>query len=111
MEMEQFEVPVRFDRRVSSYGRFGMRVVRTIALAALLGTGAVVAATGAASAYEVCNRWGECWHTDYRYRYAPSLRVRFYDDGWYQRRHWRHRHHWRADHEGRGYWRNGVWIT
>ena len=88
-----------------------MRVIRTIALATLLGAGVVVAGTGAASAYEVCNRWGECWHTDYRYHYAPRLRVRFYDDGWFQRRHWGHRYHWRERHDGRGYWRNGVWTT
>ena len=88
-----------------------MKILRSIAMAALVGAGALVASANSASAYVVCNRWGECWHTDTRYSYAPRLHVRFYDDGWYRRHHWRHRYHWRDAHEGRGYWRNGVWIT
>lgn len=89
-----------------------MTMLKTMAATALLGAGVLLATVNSASAYVVCNRWGECWHTDYRYHYAPRLRIRFYDDGWYNRHHWRHhRHHWREAHSGRGYWRNGVWIT
>jgi len=34
-------------------------------------------------------------------------------DDWYFHRHWDsdRDYHWRGYHEGRGYWRNGVWIT
>ena len=88
-----------------------MKVLGRIASAALFGAGVLIASMDSASAYVVCNRWGECWRTPYRYQYAPGLRVRFYDDGWYRRHHWRHRYRWREEHEGRGYWRNGVWIT
>ena len=89
-----------------------MNTLRTLAATALLGAGVLLATANSASAYVVCNRWGECWHADSRYHYAPGLRIRFYDDGWYNRRHWRHhRYHWREAHDGRGYWRNGVWIT
>jgi hypothetical protein len=88
-----------------------MKVLRTIAAVALLGAGVLVASASSSSAYVVCNRWGECWHTGYRYHYAPGLRVRFYDDNWYSRHHWRHRYRWLNAHEGRGYWRNGVWIA
>jgi hypothetical protein len=88
-----------------------MKALGTIASAALLGAGVLIASMNSASAYVVCNRWGECWRTPYRYHYAPGLRVRFYDDAWYRRHHWRNRYRWRSDHPGRGYWRNGVWIT
>lgn len=87
-----------------------MSMLRTVAAAAVLGAGALIATAQTASAYEVCNRWGECWHTDYRYHYSPGLHIRFYSDGWYNRRHWGNRYRWRENHEGRGYWRNGVWI-
>jgi len=88
-----------------------MKALGTIASAALLGAGVLIASIDSASAYVVCNRWGECWRTTTRYSYAPELRVRFYDDYWWRRHHRSHRWHWRNDHEGRGYWRNGVWIT
>jgi hypothetical protein len=88
-----------------------MKTLGTIASAALLGAGVLIASIDSASAYVVCNRWGECWRTTSRYQYAPGLRVRFYDDAWWRRHHRNHRWHWRNDHEGRGYWRHGVWIT
>lgn len=88
-----------------------MKVLRTIAASSLFGAGLLLASANSASAYVVCNRWGECWHTEHRYRYAPRLHIRFYDDDWYTRHHWRHRYRWRDAHEGRGYWRNGVWIS
>lgn len=90
-----------------------MKAFKTTAIAALLGAVALTGSVGTASAYVVCNRFGDCWHTDHRYRYEPSLHVRFHDDNWYFHRRWDddHEHHWRDWHDGRGYWRNGVWIT
>ena len=42
-----------------------------------------------------------------------DLKVQFHDDGWYFHRSWDHDrdHRWHDWHDGRGYWRNGVWIT
>ncbi|MGZ4987697.1 MAG: hypothetical protein ACXWBP_06640 [Limisphaerales bacterium] len=90
-----------------------MKAIKTTAIAALLGAAALSGSVGTASAYVVCNRFGDCWRTDHRYRYEPSLQVRFHDDNWYFHRRWDddHEHHWRDWHDGRGYWRNGVWIT
>ena len=90
-----------------------MKKVKHIAVAALFAAAAIAAATGGASAYVACNRFGDCWHTDHRYHYNPDLKVQFHDDGWYFHRSWDHDrdHRWHDWHDGRGYWRNGLWIT
>ena len=85
------------------------KLMTTGAVAALLGIGALAATSTAAEARIACNRFGDCWHVNDRYDYPPQLGVRFYSDDW--RWHHRHGYHWRNDHDGRGYWRNGVWIT
>jgi hypothetical protein len=67
-----------------------------------------------ANAYIACDRdGGDCWHSDRRY-HAPGMTFEYHPDDWYFHRHWDedHEHHWRGEyHEGRGHWRNGVWIT
>lgn len=76
-------------------------LLRRSALAALLGVGAIVATAPAASAYVACNRFGDCWHTDDRYR-IPHVSIRFYGDNWNWRRH---HYHWHdGSFAGRGYW-------
>jgi len=73
---------------------------------------ALIGSAGGASAYVVCNHEGDCWHTEARVR-VPGITFESHPDDWYFHRHWdsdRERH-WREYHEGRGYWRNGVWIT
>ena len=86
--------------------------IRTAFLGAMAGAGALVAVTLPASAYVACNREGDCWHTEGRYS-PPGVRFEFHPDDWYFHRHWDadRDHHFREYHEGRGYWRNGVWIT
>ena len=85
------------------------KLMTTGAVAALLGIGAVAATSTAASAYTVCNRFGDCWHESNRYTYPGTLGVHYYGDNY----RWNHdRYHWRDHHhDGRGYWRNGLWIT
>ena len=78
------------------------------ALAALVGAAAMAATTTSASAYVACNRFGDCWHTTTRYDYRPTFGVVVHDDNWRWRANERYR--WR-EHAGRGYWRNGLWIT
>ena len=42
-----------------------------------------------------------------------GVHVTYHPDSWYWHRDWDHDHdyHWRGHHDGRGYWRNGVWIA
>ena len=86
--------------------------LRTLVLGALAGASALVALAGPASAYIVCNREGDCWHTEARY-HQPGIRFDYHPDDWYFHRHWEaeRNRHWRDYREGNGYWRNGVWIT
>jgi len=79
---------------------------KILALAAVAATAALTATAAPASAYIACNRWGDCWHTSYR-DFRPHWGIRIHDDGW----RWRGAHYRWREHDGRGYWRNGVWIT
>jgi hypothetical protein len=86
--------------------------LKKLALAAGVSLAALTISTLGASAYVVCNHEGDCWHTDARV-HLPGVTFEYHPDDWYFHRHWdadRERH-WREWHEGRGYWRNGVWIT
>ena len=80
----------------------------------LLGAAAAVTAliglVAPASAYVVCNREGDCWHTEARYRYPGEGYVSHPDD-WYFHQRWDDRAHYRDYHDGRGYYRNGLWVT
>ena len=79
-------------------------------LAATLATGTLAATTGAASAYVACNAT-ECWHTDARVA-RPGVHLVYHPDDWYFHRSWTGAAtRWHDYHQGRGYWRNGVWIT
>jgi len=81
-------------------------------LSTLIGAGALALTAGSASAYVACNRDGDCWHTETRV-HAPGVRFDFHPDDWYFHRHWDNdsRYHYRDYHAGRGYYRNGIWIT
>jgi hypothetical protein len=83
----------------------------TGALAALLGAGGLVVFTAPAAAYVVCNRGGDCWHSDSQYRY-PGVGFTIHPDDWYFHQDWHaDRYHYRDYHKGRGYYKGGVWIT
>jgi len=84
----------------------------TVAVA-LLSLGVFVFGTGPSAARVVCNDEGDCWHTDMGYRYHPEWHIRYHPDSWYFHNDWDHDHdhRWRGHHEGRGYWRNGIWIA
>jgi hypothetical protein len=84
------------------------KILATTAVAAGFG----LAFSAPASAYVACNREGDCWHTESRIR-APGVTFSWHPDDWYFHQRWdndRDRR-FREYHEGRGYWRNGVWIT
>jgi hypothetical protein len=74
-----------------------------------------------AAAVIVCDKDGDdCWHVDHRYDHPPpGITFEYHPDQWYFDRDWNdhdwdhdHHNHWhRERHDGRGYWRNGLWIT
>lgn len=84
----------------------------TAALALLMGAAALVAASAPASARVVCNRDGDCWHTESAPR-VPGIHFDVHPDDWYFHQKWDadKDHHYRDYHEGRGYYKGGVWIT
>lgn len=85
---------------------------KKLILGAAAMAGLALVAAVPAQAYIVCDRSGyDCWHSEARYR-APGVTFEYHPDDWYFHRHWDgDRYHWRDYHEGRGYYRNGVWIT
>ena len=86
-------------------------VLSAAAIALLMGTGALVTTAGTASARVVCNNSGDCWHTDQRVKYPPSVRMQIHPDDWYFHQTWGADRHFRDYHEGRGYYKGGVWVT
>ena len=48
------------------------------------------------------------WHVHDRYTHDPGFGVVIHDDNW----KWGTGDHFRwREHAGRGYWRNGLWVT
>jgi hypothetical protein len=83
-------------------------LLTTAAVAAIVGAGAMAATTSAADARTVCNNYGDCWHETTRYDYPAPLRVTFHNNRWHSNNH---RYNWRDNHDGRGYYRQGLWVT
>ena len=63
-----------------------------------------------ASAKIVCNDKGDCWHVHDAYTYPPEAGIVVHEDNWRWEDADHDKYRWH-EHEGRGYWRNGVWIT
>ena len=85
-----------------------MKTLGKVAFAAVMGASALALTATDASARIVCNAEGECWHVRNNYVYRPELGLVIHEDNW----HWGANDHYRwHEHRGRGYWRNGVWIT
>jgi hypothetical protein len=85
-----------------------MRNVTKLATAAVLGACALAFVATDASAAIVCNAAGECWHVRRPWMYPPEAGIVVHPNTWV----WAPGAHfvWR-EHVGRGYWRNGVWVT
>jgi hypothetical protein len=84
-----------------------MRDYLKLAAAGAIAACAFAVTATSASAAIACNREGECWHVRGHYEYRPEFGVVIHPDNWRWRRH--ERFTWR-EHEGRGYWRNGIWV-
>jgi hypothetical protein len=79
-------------------------------LSAAIGAACALAFTAtAASAEIVCNHEGDCWHVKVRHDYRPDFGLTVHPDNWRWGEHEHDKFRWR-EHEGRGYWRNGVWV-
>ena len=77
-------------------------------IAKLMAAGCVLALSAtAASADIACNRAGDCWHTKDHYNFHSDWGVAVHPDNWRWAEHDKYRWH---EHEGRGYWRDGVWV-
>jgi hypothetical protein len=85
-----------------------MKTISKLAAVAALSIASLAASSIAASAAIVCNAEGDCWHVRGRaYTYRPEFGLVVHENGW----KWGPGDHYRwREHEGRGYWRNGVWI-
>ncbi len=83
-----------------------------LGLAALMATGVIVATAAPAAARVVCNRDGDCWHTDGPAPVVPGITFNTHPDDWYFHQHWDgdRDHHYRDYHDGHGYYRGGVWV-
>jgi hypothetical protein len=84
--------------------------------AAGLALGVVAVTALPAAARVVCNGYGDCWHVDTQYdygRYDKSFHAQYHDDDWYFHQRWANngQTHWRDHHDGRGYYKNGVWLS
>ena len=92
---------------------FSKTAVSAAAIALLMGTGALVATTAPASARMVCDSYGDCWHTDHRYKYGRDVGAQSHNDDWYFHQRWSDdkQRHYRDANDGRGYYKSGVWIT
>lgn len=81
-----------------------------------LALSAIAVSAQPAAARVVCNAYGDCWHVDANYdygRYDRGFHPQWHDDDWYFHQRWDNDrdHHWRDYHDGRGYYKNGVWLS
>ncbi len=83
--------------------------IKKLILGAALSAGALVAVSSSASAYVVCNREGDCWHTETRAHY-PGTGYTYHPDDWYFHQTWNDQRHYRDYHKERGYYKGGVWL-
>ena len=85
-----------------------MKTTFKIAAAAMFGAGLLALTAGSAAAAIACNGAGECWHVRNAYKYPAEAGIVIHPTGW----KWgRTEHYTWHDHVGRGYWRNGLWVT
>ena len=83
-------------------------ITRSNFVALALSAFGVLAFSSLSTSAAIGKNAGDCSHTHEVYTYPPGARVEIDPDNW----HWRHGKHfaWK-EHEGRGYWRDGTWVT
>jgi hypothetical protein len=85
------------------------KAMRKSAKAIVIAIGALTLGAAGASAEIVCNDDGDCWHVKTRHEYRPEFKLKVHPDDWKWSEGEHSKYRWR-EHEGRGYWRNGLWI-
>ena len=84
-----------------------MKLLSKTLASAAIGAGLLATSAMSASAAIVCSG-NVCWHTHEVHTYPPNAGIVVHDDNW----HWGPREKFVfREHEGRGYWRNGLWVT
>ena len=58
----------------------------------------------------VCNEVGDCWRVKKKHDYPSGVNIQIYGDDWKWDDADASRYRWREPGEGRGYYRDGVWI-
>ena len=76
--------------------------------AGLMGAACVLLLSATTASAEIaCGRGGDCWHAKEHRDYRPEWGVAVHPDNWKWAANEKYRWH---EHEGRGYWRDGVWV-
>ena len=79
-------------------------------LGTAIGAAAMALSAASASADTVACSGDTCWHVKEKYEYPPTAGIVVHEDNWKWRDEDHDKYRWR-EHEGRGYWRDGAWIT
>jgi hypothetical protein len=83
--------------------------MKRLTIAVLAAASALAVTATGASAYIVCNREGDCWHTKDKHPYKNEWGIVIHPDNWKWEEKEKAKFRWR-EHEGRGYWNKGVWV-
>jgi len=86
-------------------------MVKAVVLGAVALLGMAIIMTSSAHAAVVCNEAGDCWRVKEKHDYPPEVGLRIYGDDWAWDEAEADRYRWRDPGAGRGYYRDGVWIT
>jgi hypothetical protein len=88
------------------------KFIKQTLLATAIATVGLTGGAGSASAYVVCNRAGDCWHTDTRVHF-PGVRLTFHPDAWWDHHKTDSHFNWHEVDGGHdwhhGYWDHGTW--
>ena len=84
-----------------------MKIFEKGLLAVLIAMGGIAVTLGNASAYVVCNRFGDCWHTDTRVNFR-GVHLIFHSDKWWDRHKGEGRYAWHEIESGHD-WHHGYW--
>ena len=89
-----------------------MKSLKQTLLGAALALTAIAGSATSASAYVVCNRFGDCWHADTRIHF-PGVRLTFHRDNWWDHHKMSRHYTWHeidSSHDWHhGYWDHGTW--
>lgn len=83
--------------------------MKVLSITILAAASALAVSAAPAFADVACNDEGDCWHVKEQHNYKPEFKIQVHPEDWKWEEAEEKRHRWR-EHDGRGYWRNGLWI-